>query len=64
MMDIIKKAAIDKFGSFRKFAVFNKTNDRNFAVRIESYLNKLDRWIEPIGLEIVLKNRERKDQSE
>ena len=57
----IKQTSIKKFGSFRKYAIAIGKNETTFTRTLESNLNKLNEWIEPLGLEIqmVLKKPKR-----
>jgi len=57
MMDKIKQAAVHTFGSFRKYAIHFETYPRNFELRISSHIEKLQKWLNPLGYEIVLKKR-------
>ena len=57
MINKIKQAAIDIFGSFRQYAIHFETYPRNFELRIASHIEKLQKWLEPLGYQIVLKKR-------
>jgi hypothetical protein len=57
MIDKIKQAAVDTFGSFRQYAIHFETYSRNFELRIVSYIDKLQKWLEPLGYQIVLKKK-------
>ena len=61
MIDKIKQASIKKFGSFRQYAINICKNETTFTRTLESNLNKLNEWIDPLGLEIqiVLKKQKR-----
>jgi len=52
MINKIKQTAINKFGSFRQYAISIGKNETTFTRTLESNLNKLNEWIEPLGLEI------------
>jgi len=55
MIKVIKEAAREKFHSFRQYAFFFKTYPRNFEMRIQFYINNLQKWLRPIGYKIILK---------
>ena len=57
MIDKIKQAAVHKFGSFRQYAIHFETYPRNFELRIASHIDKLQKWLEPLGYQIILKKR-------
>jgi len=57
MIDKIKQAAVERFGSFRKYAIHFETYPRNFELRIASHIKKLQKWLEPLGYQIVLKKQ-------
>jgi hypothetical protein len=61
LLEKIKQTAKEKFGSFRQYAISIGKNETTFTRTIESNLNKLNEWIEPLGLEIhiVLKKQRR-----
>jgi len=59
MIDKIKQAAVQSFGSFRKYAIHFETYPRNFELRIASHIEKLQKWLEPLGYQIVLKKQKR-----
>lgn len=59
MMIMIKKKAKDRFGSFRKYALHFKTYPRNFELRIKAYLGKLNIWLEPLGLHVIVEEKKR-----
>ena len=52
--ELIKAAAKKHFGSFSEYAKRFDTNGSNFTKRIESYINKLNMWLEPLGYKIVI----------
>ena len=59
MISKIKQAAVNSFGSFRQYAFHFQTYPRNFELRIVSHIEKLQKWLEPIGYQIVLKKQKR-----
>ena len=61
MINKIEQAAIKRFGSFRKFCIETKQDPTNFKRKLLGNLTKIQRWIEPLGLEIqiVLKKQKR-----
>lgn len=61
MIDKIKQTAVKKFGSFRQYAISIGKNETTFTRTLKSNLQKLNEWIEPLGLEIqiVLKKQKR-----
>jgi len=59
MIEKIKLYAVETFGSFRQYAIHFETTPRNFEMRIVSYIEKLQTWLEPLGYQIVLKKQKR-----
>lgn len=57
MIKDIEQKAIEKYGSFRKFCIENGYDYSNFKRKLIANLNKINNWIEPLGLEIALKKR-------
>lgn len=55
----IEERAKEKYGSFRQFAIQTGQNETNLKRKILDNVARLNGWLEPLELEIVVKQRGR-----
>lgn len=55
--EIIQETAEQKFGSFRRFCIETGQDYSNFKRKLLANLIKVNKWLEPLGLEIKIEKK-------